>query len=185
MGLTREGENASYVILLDPSDETPIGSQAAPVPVEQQGAIELDDGWTVAAIIDEGADDSSKQWQVPGNQIWHIFWVAIQLASNAIVGNRQIEVRVQRSGIAMWTTLARVGATQAASLSYEYLLAPGEPDMTAVRDNVAPSNPWLATPIPVTTILRAGDTLRVWDNKSIAAAGDDMGVWIQYAWKEV
>ena len=32
MGLTDEGVNASYVMLLDPSDETPIGSEAAPVP---------------------------------------------------------------------------------------------------------------------------------------------------------
>jgi hypothetical protein len=185
MGKTIEGENASYVMLLDPSTETPIGSVNEPVPVQQQGAITLDDGWTVDAFIDEAGDDSSKQWTVPAGRIWHVFWVAVKLATTATVGSRQIEVRVQRAGVSMFTVLARCGVTQAASLTYEYTLAPGVPDLTAVRDNVAPSNAWVATPIPVTTILRAGDTLRVWDNKSIAGAADDMSAWVQYAWAEV
>lgn len=170
-----QGAIAGYV--LDPDTGLPAGGAGGPLRV--QGEMTLDDGWTVDWFEDVTLNDSSKQWEVPTGRLWQILWLDVTLISSAGAGNRQLEVRVQRAGATKWTTMARAGIVQAASLTRYYHFAPGAPDLTAFRDT-----DWLATPLPVTTILRGGDTLQVWDKAAIAAAADELYAWLQYAWKE-
>jgi len=147
-----------------------------------QGTVALDDGWTVAGIEDSTANDSSKQWEIPAGQEWQILGIGVQYASSGDAGDRQLEVCVQRAGAGFTPimTWARAGVTQAASLTYEYFFAPGVPDLTSERDTT-----FVSTPLPVTSLLKAGDVLRVWDNAEIAPAADDMSCYISYAWKAV
>lgn len=162
--------------LLDPTTGLPMGATATPIPV----SVTLDDGWTIDRYEDTADNDSSKQWEVPAGWLWQFLWLDVTLTTSATVGNRQLELRVQRAGAVKWTTLARAGAVQAASVARYYHFAPGVADLTAFRDT-----DWLSTPVAVTTILQGGDTVRIWDKAAIAPAADEMYVWFQFAKKEL
>lgn len=60
------------------------------------------------------------------------------------------------------------GATQAASLTYNYSVAPGLPHLTSVIGTE------LMTPMPATMVLEAGMQIRIYDSTAVAAGGDDM-----------
>lgn len=135
-----------------------------------------DDGWTVATISSTAINDSDKTFAVPANFTRHILGIWVEFTSTAAVGDRQLVIEVQIAGPDVTAQWARAGAVQAASLTRYYEFAPGLADLTAFRDT-----DYLTTPIPVTSILKAGDVLRVYDNNAVAAAADDMIVHIQYA----
>jgi hypothetical protein len=157
------------------------GGPASPVYlVDFQGQV-LGTDWLVTSVMDVVANDQDKSWDVPAGQEWQILWVHVRLTTTGTAGDRQLEIRIERPGAAMdpigiW---AAAGAVQAASLTREYIFAPGLADLTDFRDTDK-----LTTPIPVTDILRAGDRLRVRENSG-TDANDDMNVWVQYAWREV
>ena len=167
MGLTPEGVDAGYVMLLDPSDETPIGSDAAPIPIV--------DGWEIQLLALEGANDSDKMLTVPSTDYYQVLWVWIELTSSATVGNRQIVVEFQDSAGDVIGQV-RVGQVQAASLTRYYMIAPALADHLAFRDT-----DYLMTPMPSTLILSQSQRLRVYDNNNVDVGGDDMIVQIQIA----
>lgn len=137
--------------------------------------------WTVTNAMSVTNDNSNKTWTVPAGQEWQILWIQVLMVTSATAGTRQMEVRVDRSAVMTPIgRLATAGITQAASTTRRYMFAPGLADLTAVRDTDK-----VYTPIPVTTILQAGDILRVWDNGARDPAADDMWVTVQYAYREV
>jgi hypothetical protein len=84
-----------------------------------------------------------------------------------VVGNRQLEIEIQDDAADVIAEF-RAGVAQAASLTYNYQLAPQVADLTAVRDS-----DYVSTPIPE-LVLPAGYVVRVWDNNAVDAAADDM-----------
>jgi len=154
-------------------------TMAASLPVviaSDQTQIPVDDGWVVLTISDLTADDSDKNWVTPADVIRQILGIWVEYTSTATAGNRQIVVEIQIAGPDTTAQWARAGVTQAASLTYYYEFAPGLADLTALRDT-----DYLTTPIPVTSLLKEADVLRVYDNNAVAVAADDMIVHIQYA----
>lgn len=135
--------------------------------------------WLVTSVIDATANDSDKSWPVPASTEWQILWIGVTLDSTADAGNRLMQVQVERGGV-LYGILATASTVQPASKVWTYTFAPGLADLTSFRDTTK-----MFTPIPPTTILRSGDTLRVWDCKAIAAAGDDMTITIQYGVRSV
>lgn len=148
------------------------------------GGIPAGGDWFIANWQDIVLNDSDKIFgPVPDGMEYQILWVEVNLTTTATVGDRQLEVRMERPSSAMpgaEGTWARAGVTQAASLTYVYIFAPGLADLTALRD----AN-YLTTPIPVTSLLRAGDQVRVFDNNIVAVAADDMLVYVQYAHRRI
>ena len=135
------------------------------------------DAWTVTLVSDEGLNDSDKTIAVIANQLWHILWVWVELTTTATVGDRQIVVELQ-DGANDVIAQFRAGAVQAESLTCYYCFAPSMADLTAFRDT-----DYLMTPFPPTVLLPATFQVRVYDNKAIAAAADDLVIQMQYAWR--
>lgn len=131
--------------------------------------------WRVFLSPDEGANDSDKSFTIPTNTEWELLWIWVELVTSADVGNRQLEVRVQDAAGDLIGILAVAGTTQAASLTRNYLFAPGAADMTAFRDT-----DFISNPIPRRTMLEAGQVLRIWDNNAVAAGVDDMVIQLQF-----
>ncbi len=141
---------------------------------------EASETWRTAQMQDEEINDSDKTFTVPAHIEWEILGIWVELTTDVTVGDRQLVIEVQdvaNDVIGQW---ARVGAIQAASLTRYYMLAPCLPDMVAFRDTN-----YLTTPIPATPFLKETDQLRIYDNKAIAAATDDMVVQINYAWRYI
>lgn len=136
--------------------------------------------WRINLLPDEDLNDSDKLFIMPEDQEWQILWIWVELATTAAAGNRQLVIEVLDDEGDVIGQLARAGVVQAASLTRYYLFAPAVADMTGYRDT-----DYLSTPIPPTTFLQTGNTLRIWDNNAIAAAADDMIVQIQYAYRGV
>ena len=119
---------------------------------------------------DVALNDSSKDFTFPGPR--HIQQIAVKLVSTATVGNRRIVARVLNPAATVVAQIA-AGATQAASLTHNYMFSPGLPRETAVVDNS------LMVPLPMPGLyVPAGHTLRVLDSAAIDAAADDMDVHI-------
>lgn len=131
--------------------------------------------WTILQMEDEGADDNDKSFTVPAGQEWQILWMWVEYTSTATVGDRQLVVQVQDAATDVIADWARAGIVQAASVARNYLFAPALADLLGFRDT-----DYLTTPIPVTSFLKAGDVLRVYDNNDVDD-DDDMVVQIQYA----
>ena len=145
----------------------------------------IKDTWLVTNVSSLTVDSSNKvMLTVPAGQEYQILAIRVNFTTTATAGDRRLAVRVEHPAATITATWARAGVTQAASLTYEYLFAPGVADLTAVRVTGAAS-PYVSTPIPVTSILYAGDVLRVLDNQAVAAAADDMLVYVQYAYHTV
>ncbi len=155
-----------------------LGDDSQPVIV--QGTMLVDDGWTVEAIA--GSGTANRSWEVPEGRLWQPLFLAVKLVTDATAGNRELQVQVERSGMAFAAILARAGTVQAASTTRYYLFGAGTPDLTTMRGTASAN--WLSTPLPVTTILQGGDRLRLLDVANVSA-NDAMDVWLQYAWKEV
>lgn len=148
------------------------------------GGLPAGGDWFITNWQDIAPNDSDKSFgPVPAEMEYQVLWIQAVFVTTATVGDRQLEVRVERAGSAMpgpegdW---ARAGAVQAASAEYNYIFAPGLADLTAVRDS-----DYLTTPIPVTSLLQAGDAVRVYDNNAVDAAADDLYLYIQYAYRRI
>lgn len=142
--------------------------------------MEVEESWRVYQEPEETVDDSDKSFATLLNTERQILWIWVELTTTATVGNRQLVVQVLDAAGDLIATLARAGATQAASLTRYYLFAPGVADMLAFRDT-----DYLTTPIPVTSFLDGGQVLRVYDKAAIAPAADDMIVQFSYAARSV
>lgn len=130
-----------------------------------RGKVTLD--WTPSLRVDETANDSDKSFTVPASTEWIVKWVWVELTTDAAAGNRQMEVQIQDSAADVIAQF-RAGVVQAASLARYYQFSPFVSDLTAFRDTT-----YLSTPMPEVHI-PASYVVRVWDNKAIAAAADDM-----------
>jgi len=176
-GDLREEALARVIVDWDTGDA--LGGEAHPMHVEGDVNIAgtLGDEWAVA--YNHGYSDTND-WSifVPAGQEWQVLWFAVQYGSDAVVGNRQLAIRVVHEA-PLYSHLAMAGAVQAASLSYEYLFAPGVADLLAARNT-----DFVTTPIPVGTLLLAGDEFIVFDRAAISAA-DSMHTHLQYAWRLV
>jgi hypothetical protein len=129
---------------------------ANPVPATIVSVVSITDDWRVSLQSDETADDSNKIFTVPADTEWRVLWVWVEYISTATQGDRQLEIHVQDVAGDVIAQLARAGAVQAGGLTRYYQFAPGNADLTAFRDT-----DYLTTPIPTTTILQAGDILRI------------------------
>ena len=118
---------------------------------------------------DTAADDSDKIITVDSDERWHVFAIYVSLVSTATVGNRQLQVDFRDDSNNVFCSIL-AGATQAASLTYNYSLAPGLPHLTAVIGTN------LMTPMPATMLLKPGWDIRIYDNAAVDAAADDMTV---------
>jgi len=142
----------------------------------------VSESWRVALTQDEAADDSDKIFTVPASQEWQILWVWAEFASftgTAANPARQLEIQLQDSAGDVIGQF-QPGKTQTNGESYNYMFAPGFPDLTSFRDTS-----YLMTPLPPTIFLSAGQKLRIWDNNAVDAANDDLNVQMQYAWRTV
>lgn len=153
-----------------------IGTGANPLVVTEGGGGDVTGPWVVGTISDTTLNDSDKSFVVPAATERQILWILVAYAASGTVGNRQLAIEVQITGPAVSAHLARAAIVQLAGTTYNYLFAPGVADMPSLRDS-----DFLTTPIPPTTVLKAGDTLRIWDNNAIDAAADDMTIRIQHA----
>jgi hypothetical protein len=138
--------------------------------------MEVSEVWQIYNTPDELLDDSDKTFVVPLQTEWQVLWMWVELTTSADVGNRQLVLQVYDAANDLIATLARASVVQAAGLTRYYLFAPSVVDLAAFRDT-----DYLTTPIPPTTFLEAGQYLRIYDNKAIAAAADHMIVQFQFA----
>lgn len=148
-------------------------------PVSASNPLPVTDDWRVDLESDTTTNDSDKSFTVPADTEWQVLWIWVELTTTSTVGDRQLVVELQTSGPDVIGQV-RVGVTQAASLTYYYMIASSLADLMVERDT-----DWLMTPLPPTTVLQAGDIIRVYDNNAVAAAADDMVVHIQIAERSV
>ncbi len=130
----------------------------------------VSDSWRAFSLIDETENDSDKSFVVPASTERLIYSVRVSLATTATAGNRQLCIEMQDDA---GNVLARAfaGATQAASLTREYLFSLGAADMGAfVSDAISNALPALK--------LAAGWALRVYDKSAVDAAADDMHLYV-------
>lgn len=125
--------------------------------------------WADELLSDETTNDSDKSFTVPAGRNWHVLWVWVEYTSTAAVGNRQLVIQTQDTAADVIAEPARAGVVQAASLTRNYMFASSLADLLGFRDTA-----YLTTPLPPTLILGPGDIIRIYDNKAIAAAADDM-----------
>ena len=120
-------------------------------------------------VVDENLNDSDKLFIVPNNVQWVIqsIWVEYISTSGA---DRQLEIQIldQTDDI---IAVVRAGSVQGASITRNYLFAPGLSDFTAFRDTDL-----LQTPLPGGWVLLGGWAVRVFDNNAVDAAADDMTI---------
>lgn len=167
---------AAPVWLVD-VDGNPI-EEAHPLPIQGVAggeSIVITDEWEVTTLSDVTADDSDKTFTVPAGWEYQILWVYVSITSTATAGNRNMAVAVL-SALGAQIFEVRAGVTQAASLTYNYSFAPSLADLTTVRDTT-----FVMCPLPPTLILTQLQQLRVYDQNAIAAAADDMNVYVQVA----
>ena len=124
---------------------------------------------------DTGLNDSDKTFTVPAGKRWIINTIFVELTTTATSGNRHVVVSVNSASSADELCEVRVGIAQAASLTRKYLFGTGISDLTSFRDTT-----FLMTPLPAPLEMRAGEVLRVYDNKAKDAAADDMVVHVRY-----
>lgn len=117
---------------------------------------------------EETLNDSDKTITVPAGQIYWIEWIWVELTTDATVGARQLEVQF-RDNAADVIGVIVPGVTQAASLTYNYMIGPALADHLGVRDGQ-----YIMTPMPPTVFLTAEEDVRIFDNNVVSAAGDDM-----------
>jgi len=123
--------------------------------------------WT----YDSNTNDSDKSLTTPAGKIRKIIGVHVSLASTATVGNRNLRV-LTTDGVNELTR-AQSSSTQAASLTYQYILS------TRLTNQTVSSAGIVIIAIPE-VILPAGYVMRVYDSAAIDAAADDMLVAWHY-----
>lgn len=123
----------------------------------------------LAPQSDAALNDSDKTATVPANKQWHVRSVSVRLITTATVGNRQVDVLFTDAADVLLIKVA-AGAVQAASLTRDYVFAPGLPNDTAFASGA------MARGLPAGLVLPAGYKIRVFDSAAIDAAADDMTV---------
>ena len=120
---------------------------------------------------EETANDSDKTLTVPADTWWTIKSIWIELTTDATADDRQLQVDI-RDGDSDVVFSMRVGNSQGASQTRYYALAAHLADLAGFRDDG-----YLMTPFPELTIPEAW-SIRIWDNKVVAVAADDMIVQV-------
>lgn len=152
--------------------------QTQPVDVEiNTQPIAVVDTWDIQTIADEVLNDSDKVIAVPADEEYQILWIWVELTTDANAGNRQLQIDFRDVGLDV-VGQVRPGIVQAASLTRYYMFAPALADLAAFRDT-----DYLMTPLPPTVFLPTAYSVRIFDNNAVSAAGDDMIVQMQVAWK--
>ena len=150
----------------------------------------MSDIWRPAWLSDSstGVDDTSgaipgiameKTFTVPTDRLWHIRCLLATAVSSAAVGNRSIVFQVQRGTSDTDPVVdVRTTVTQAASLTYYYMLGANMTQMGAVSDT-----DWMSMTIP-DLVLPAGAIIRVFDEAAIGttAAPDDLDIQMLVEW---
>src|SRR3972149_9551127 len=124
-----------------------------------------------ALVTDEVLDDSDKTFTVPAGEIWIPQFLSVNYVSTATVGNRQVRVDIGDGTRVLW--FKEFGAVQAASLTRNYYAAVDLPDDVAFDSGGRIQMKVVEHTLP------AGYTIRVYDVAAIAAAADDMKVYLQ------
>jgi len=124
--------------------------------------------WTPRLLADETTGDSDKTFTVDTDKHWKPLTIWVELTTSATVGNRQLAVQFLDSASDVIGGIV-VGAVQAESTTRNYIIGVGLPDLTAFRDT-----DFLMTPLPENLRLPAGYQVRIYDNKAIDAAADNM-----------
>lgn len=127
----------------------------------------------LGSVYDATANDSSKSWIVPGNELWKLNHAHIDLVTSADVGNRLIQMDVLDENSNVVTSIT-AGVVQAAGLTRHYAFFQGIYRETAFVNNE------VQVPVPADLYLPAGYTIKFYDVAAIAAAADDMTVAFQY-----
>lgn len=135
------------------------------------GRLRINDEWSTYLVIEDEDEDSDKSFVVTVDYEWILQSIYVDYTSSADAGNRQLTVEIQDTTPDV-VAVIKTGIVQAASLQRYYQFAPQLPDLTAFRDTS-----YLSTPLP-DIILDEGYTVRVYDSAAIAAAADDMLVYI-------
>jgi len=125
----------------------------------------------LVAVSDVLADDSDKTFTVTAGKQWWLRSIYVKLVSAAAAGNRQVDVLLTNASDAVVAKYV-AGAVQAATLTREYLFAPGQPQETTFTTGL------MLRAMSDRLILPAGYKIRVYDSAAIAAATDDMDVRI-------
>lgn len=118
---------------------------------------------------DEALNDSDKTLIVPAKVNWEILSIWVELVTSATVGVRRLAVEFQDDSADVIATVL-AGATQAASLTRNYLVSPGAADATAFVANSV-----LTINIPK-LVLPENYVVRVFDAGVIDPTADDMVV---------
>ena len=139
--------------------------------MNSDGELWIAENWTPSVQSDTTPNDSNKTFTVPASTEWEIQHIYVKLTSTGTVGNRQIELLILDNAAVLIGKFV-AGVVQAASLARYYMFGFGLADLTAFRDTDVIQNP-----IP-RLVLRPGYQIRVWDNKAVDAAADDMDVQI-------
>ena len=124
---------------------------------------------SIVQQADAAADDSDKTLTVPAGKAWRLRSLFARLVSTATAGNRQLDVLITDESDNVLGTY-KAGAVQAASLTRDYIFAPGHPQETGFTGQV------MLRALAEAWTLPAGYKVRVYDSAAIAAAADDLTV---------
>ncbi len=116
-------------------------------------------------------DDSDKTLTVPANTLWRVQFVYVKLISTSTVGNRQMRLEIGDGTNLLW--FKNFGAVQAASLTRHYYAAA---DYTSDEGSFD-SGGRIRLRLDAHWLL-PGFTLRAYDSAAIAAAADDMELYV-------
>ena len=116
---------------------------------------------------DETLNNSDKTFTVPADTEWTVQWIWLEFTTTAVVGARQIEIKILDDAADIIAELVP-SLTQAASLTYQYLFSDSGPASEALRDG---NQTHILSP---RWILPAGYQMRIWDNNAVDAAADDL-----------
>jgi len=152
--------------------------QVGDTDVSASNPVPVTDTWTLTLIAEETANDNDKTLTVPASTEYQIMWIYVEYASDATVGDRQLEIDFRDAADDVIGQV-RPNVTQAASLTYYYMVGPSMANLTAAYDT-----DYLMTPMPPTIFLSAGYDIRIFDNNNVAAT-DDMVIQMMVASRAV
>lgn len=141
-------------------------------------SLNIGESWRVATLNNTGVGNN-KLFNTPPLYEGQICWIWCEHTSGAVIGTRQLEVRIENVLGVNIGCIARAGVTQAANLTYRYLFAPSVADLGALRDT-----DYLTIPIPPTSFVTGGQSIRVLDNKGISNL-DTLVVYMQIAYRTI
>lgn len=120
--------------------------------------------------VDTALNDSDKTLTVTAAREWLVRYIYAKLISTATVGNRQLDILIT-DGSDVPLGKYRAGAVQAASLTREYIFAPGLP-----QDTSFDAAGVMYRTFPYGFVLPAGYKIRIFDSAAIDAAADDLTI---------